>query len=119
MKGIKTLARNIAKSSGYMVDDALTTLVAHSVEKFATELAQEVNNAIEAANRLVTWREALVLEHHGIGRKTAKEFTMPEFQEFLDTFDHSDCPTNSWDEKRRQVKKGCPVAQKAYEESRS
>lgn len=115
--GVKTRAREIAKEVHFQKSDQLADLIRADVAAYAQSLSEAVFGVIESATRPVTWREAAVLVHHEVPKKDAQNFTMPEFEEYLNSYDHSECPTNHWDEKRRQIVKGCFVAQKAYEDS--
>lgn len=109
MSSVRTIAKNILEASSFQVDN-LEGLVTLATGEFVNDLMRSIGEQLKALERVVSWRESLVLEHHGVAKKNAKKFTLVDFKRAMDEFDHSTCPLNSFDEATQVTKKGCPIA---------
>jgi hypothetical protein len=113
---LRDTANFIAKEYG---DDTekVGNAIQLAVADFGETLASVTAQAIQRILGPVTWRQALVLQHHEVTKGNAEKYTQQGFEEFMEKFDHSNCPTNAWDPELRKQVSGCPVAQAAFEAS--
>ncbi len=111
MANLTEIARKIVDSVGTDTDslaDAIAFEVSLEATRLSEELAKRVDKILESLTEPVSWKQAFVLEKHGIARKTAKTYTVGAFESAMALFDHSDCEVDHYDETELKLKKGCP-----------
>ena len=89
-------------------DSDLNEEVARLTAQFSREIIDRLVEKIAYVNRIVTSRQAKVLEHHGESKADAPYFTVPEMDIIMDAWDHTTCSGNVF-EGRKLVQKACPL----------
>ncbi len=92
-------------------NEALDAEVARLSAEFSSETIERLVAKVQYANRIISDSQARSLEHHGVSKSKSPYFTVPEWDAYMDTIDHRECPGNIYDDDdpKKLVSKACPL----------
>lgn len=109
MATANTIAKAIVGDVGYNADpQVLGESLQRQLVGFGADIMEAIATLTERVQAPVSWRQALVISHHGIPQDSAKKFTKLEYRSFLSELDHSECQSDYLDD-NGEARRGCPV----------